>query len=303
MRTTFKVAELATMIYAILVFGSLCVEMAYFSTFGIAISSYLGVSEVLLSFLTKPFMYVPSLVVLVLPVFLPGLRLDSLSKTSFRKRYAAFGWYSFVLIMVNIIAVTAVSTFYLLNYAIYAGMIIAYLGAVLLLILPNSYTSMARDVFNERIFKRSTSKFTSKTQSMLRVKRYKRAKHYLQIVNVFCDNALLYNVILSYSIMIIGLSAINYSRACAYIDKDIDPPTKMEVTVSSGTYVCDNDLYSYIGESVGFVFIYDRTAQKTLVLPRGKILSSSYAVSERNLSVKRYMESHPLLFLSFLSGI
>ena len=302
MRTTFKVAELATMIYAILVFGSLCVEMAYFSTFGIAISSYLGVSEVLLSFLTKPFMYLPSLVVLVLPVFLPGLRLDSLSKTSFRERYAAFGWYSFVLIMVNILAVLAVSKFYQLDAA---AVIIACLAAVLLLILPNSYMSMTRDMarqFTERIFKRSARKsgaennktdlpLTSKTQSIFRGKKYKRAKHYLQIVNLFCGNALLYNVILSYSIMIIGLSAINYSRACAYIDKDIDPPTKMEVTVSSGTYVCDNDLYSYIGESVGFVFIYDRTAQETLVLPRGEILRSSYAVSERNLSVKRYLES------------
>jgi hypothetical protein len=301
MRTTFKVAELATMIYAILVFGSLCVEMAYFSTFGIAISSYLGVSEVLFSFLTKPFMYLPSLVVLVLPVFLPGLRLDSLSKTSFRERYAAFGWYSFVLIMVNIVAVLAVSMFYLLNYA---AAIIVCLAGVLLLILPNSYMSMARDMARrfERIFKRSTRKFgaknnkteqplISKTESMFRVKKYKRAKHYLQLVNVLCGNSLLYNVILSYSIMIIGLSAINYSRACAYIDRDIDPPTKMEVTVSSGTYVCDNDLYSYIGESVGFVFIYDRTAQETLVLPRGEILRSSYAVSERNLSVKRYFES------------
>ena len=308
MRTTFKVAELATIIYAILVFGSLCVEMAYFSTFGIAISSYLGPSEILLSFLTKPLMYLPSLVVLVLPYFIPDLRLNSLSRTSFRQRNRAFAWYSYILITVNVLAILAVSSFYKVDYS--AGGIIACLGLLLLLILPNTYMSDTRNMLREAIrhsvynikkaFKCSTDKsgndttkkpVFSRTVSKIKISRYKYAKHKLQIINMFCENALLYNIILSYTIMIIGLSAINYSRACAYIDKDIDPPTKMEVTTPTVTYICDNEQHSYIGESVGFIFIYDRVAQETLVLPREQILQSSYAVSERNLRVKRHLET------------
>lgn len=308
MRTTFKVAELATIIYAILVFGSLCVEMAYFSTFGISISSYLGPSEILLSFLTKPLMYLPSLLVLVLPYFIPDLRLNSLAKKSFRQRYAAFAWYSYVLITVNVVAVMAVSSFYKVDYS--AGGIIACLGLLLILFLPNSYMSYTRNMFesaNRKSFseilkalKISTDKsqnrstknsIFSRTASKIKIHRYRYAKHKMQIIEQFCNNALLYNIILSYSIMIIGLSAINYSRACAYIDNDIDPATKMEVTTQTETYVCDNIDYLYIGESVGFVFIYDRATQETIVLPREQILQSSYSVSERNLMIKRNLEA------------
>lgn len=310
MRTTFKVAELATIIYAILVFGSLCVEMSYFSTFGISIASYLGPSEILLSFLTKPLMYLPSLVVLALPYFLPSLRLSLLSTSSFRQRYMAFAWYSYILITVNIVAVLAVSSFYKVDYS--AGGIIAGLALLLLLILPNTSMASTRNMLGngirhtfskiKRLFKCSTNRsdtgnyatkkqLFSKTVSKVMISKYRYTKHKVQIINLFCDNALLYNVILSYSIMIIGLSAINYSRACAYIDKDIEPETKMQVTTNTGIYVCDNKQYSYIGESVGFIFIYDRATQETLVLPREQILQSSYSVSERNLKVKRRLET------------
>lgn len=288
MRTTFKVAELATIIYAILVFGSLCVEMAYFSTFGIAISSYLGPSEILLSFLTKPLMYLPSLFVLVLPYFIPGLRLNSSSMTSFWHRYTAFAWYSYLLIAVNVAAVLAVSAFYKVDYS--AGGIIGCLGLLLILFLPNSFALtqryMMRNAFRnawdkiKRVVKRP---ILPKTTSKIKIRKYRLAKHKIQVINQLCYNSMLYNVILSYSIMIIGLSAINYSRACAYIDNDIDPPTKMEVTTQTDTYICDNIQYLYIGESVGFVFIYDKAEQETLVLPREQILQSSYSVSERSL--------------------
>ncbi len=290
MRATFKVAELATIIYAILVFGSLCVEMAYFSTFGISISSYLGPSEILLSFLTKPFMYLPSLFVLVLPYFIPGLRLNSSSMTSFWQRYTAFAWYSYLLITVNVAAVLAVSAFYKVDYS--AGGIIACLGLLLILFLPNSFALTQRYMMRnairhtwDQIKKTFKRPMLPQTASRIRIRRYRYAKHKMQVIGQLCDNAMLYNVILSYSIMVIGLSAINYSRACAYIDNDIDPATKMEVTTQTGTYVCDNIDYLYIGESVGFVFIYDRATQETLVLPREQILQSSYGVSERNLRI------------------
>ena len=61
MKSTIKVAELASFMYAILLFGSFCINAVYYSTFGIDISAYMTLSEILLLFLGQPVLYIPIL--------------------------------------------------------------------------------------------------------------------------------------------------------------------------------------------------------------------------------------------------
>jgi len=61
MKSTIKVAELASFMYATLLFGSFCINSVYYSTFGIDISAYMSMSEILLLFLGQPVLYIPIL--------------------------------------------------------------------------------------------------------------------------------------------------------------------------------------------------------------------------------------------------
>lgn len=61
-RSTIKVAELATIFYAILVLMSLLIDTAYYSQFNIRIVSYMSITEILLSCLENFYLYAPSLI-------------------------------------------------------------------------------------------------------------------------------------------------------------------------------------------------------------------------------------------------
>lgn len=73
MRTTFKVAELATFLYALLCFESYCINAVYYSVFGIDISAYMSISEILLLFLAQPILYVPIIISVIGLIFLSNL--------------------------------------------------------------------------------------------------------------------------------------------------------------------------------------------------------------------------------------
>ncbi len=59
MKTTLKVAELASFLYALLCFGSFCINSVYYSVFGVDITAYMSFTEILLLFLAQPILYVP----------------------------------------------------------------------------------------------------------------------------------------------------------------------------------------------------------------------------------------------------
>lgn len=78
--------------------------MAYFSSFDISIAAYLQISEVLFLFLSKPYMYLPLILMLIsMPLTTLYTYNDSNSKTaSIKERYKAFSSFSFSLIIINL---------------------------------------------------------------------------------------------------------------------------------------------------------------------------------------------------------
>ena len=62
MKSTIKVAELATIFYAVLILMSLLIDTAYYSQFNIRIVSYMSITEILLSCLENFYLYAPSII-------------------------------------------------------------------------------------------------------------------------------------------------------------------------------------------------------------------------------------------------
>lgn len=291
MRTTLKVAEMATILYAILVFGSLCIEMTYYAPFGISISSYLTPSEILLSFLNRPIMYLPSVLMLVLPYYIPGLRFDSSNMKRFRERETGFACYSFLIIAINILSVMLVAGFYKIEQS--AGVFIFIFGLLLFLLLPNILKEVLLvgfihafkkilEVIKFNRFNKLKSVFRN-TVSNIKIRRYRFAKHKVQMIDKLCANSSLYNIVISFVIILLGLCAVNYSRAYAYIDGEALMTTTATIITDDRTIECDNQTYIYVGESSAFIFVYDRSNAHSLVIPRGHVIQSTYSIPSENL--------------------
>lgn len=250
-------------------------------------------------------MYLPSLVVMILPYFFAGLNMDYSSTTSFRRRYASFRWYTYLLIVINVMTVMAIASFYKVLES-GAGAIISILAAVLILVLPTGlndiftrlwlqtksrlkeYVTSHTKIRSPKKSKRDSDSYIFKeTLSDIRTYIYRQAKHKFFIINKLCDNATLYNVVLSFTVIVVGLCAVNYSRACSYIDGELTPMTEMEIITESSVYKCDNIDYLYVGESADFLFVYDKAVQRAIVIPRDNILLSYYSISENMMLFKR----------------
>lgn len=299
MKTTFKVAELATFIYAILVFGSMCIEMAYFSSFDISIAAYLQISEVLFLFLSKPYMYLPLILMLIsVPLTTLYTYNDPNSKTtSIKERYKAFSSFSFSLIIIN--SAIIFTSAYLYD-------VLSSFWALFLLILPllvfvfcNPVGDLIRSVFNEglrpikdsmpafidNIFKAWNKPRTHENTviyKLMTYDAYKKAKDRYLLIQKLCSNSFLYGVLVSYLIVVVGLSRVNLSRAGSYIDNELSPKTLATITTISGeSYVCDNNNYLLISESAGYIFIFDRNNKVSIIIPRNQVLKTSYSLRNK----------------------
>ena len=83
--TTFKFAELATIIYAVLVFMSLLVDSAYYRQFNISIVSYMSASEILLSCIEQIPNYIKPLMTFLI-WFVVSYVLTSVFMTAFNRK-------------------------------------------------------------------------------------------------------------------------------------------------------------------------------------------------------------------------
>jgi len=137
MKTTLKVAELATLIYAILIFGTLCIEMSFFSSFDISVAAYLRVSEILLIFLNKPFMFIPLILLLITVALSPFIRYDYSSYASLKKKYEEFSLFSFIIITINMFTVFCVAYLYQVLYSV--AILFCTISLVFFIILPNPF--------------------------------------------------------------------------------------------------------------------------------------------------------------------
>ena len=257
--------------------------MAYFSSFDISIAAYLQISEVLFLFLSKPYMYLPLILMLIsVPLTTLYTYNDSNSKTtSIKERYKAFSSFSFSLIIIN--SAIIFTSAYLYD-------VLSSFWALFLLILPllvfvfcNPVRDLIRSCFNEglRPIKDSISAFIDNIfkawnkprthentviYKLMTYDAYKKAKDRYLLIQKLCSNSFLYGVLVSYLIVVVGLSLVNLSRAGSYIDNELSPKTLATITTISGeSYVCDNNNYLLISESASYIFIFDRNNKASII--------------------------------------
>lgn len=299
MKTTFKVAELATFIYAILVFGSMCIEMAYFSSFDISIAAYLQFSEILFLFLSKPYMYLPLILMLIsMPLTTLYTYNDSNSKTaSIKERYKAFSSFSYSLIITNsaIIFITAC----LCEVPYSFGALFSLILPLFVFIFRNPVVDYIRSIFNEglrfikglipafidnilKAWNKPKTHESTVAYKLLTYNTYKKSKERYLLTQQLCSNSFIYGVLVSYSIVVVGLSLVNLTRAKAYIDNELSPKTQATITtISDESYVCDNNKYLLISESAGYIFIFDRNDKASIIIPRNQVLKTSYSLRNK----------------------
>lgn len=303
MRATLKVAELATFIYAILVFGSMCIEMAYFTSFDISIAAYLQISEILFMFLSKPLMYIPLIIMIIMMLVMPGYRYNDSKFANIKTRYIEFSNFSLALILLNSAIIFAAAYLYEVFYAV--GVLFSIALIMIIALLPNPLTAatMIGHKDHKQTNAKNSSKRTpkwkmkeypwvsrikSKYKSELRLNKYKVAKERYRLIETMCSNSFIYGVLVSYLIVVVGLSFVNLARAGSYIDNELSPKTVAVITtIGDKEYVCDNEAYFLISESADYIFLFDRTQKESIVIPRNQVLKTSYSLKNKTVMSKR----------------
>lgn len=309
MRTTLKVAELATFIYAILVFGSMCIEMSYFSSFDISIAAYLQISEILFMFLGKPVMYVPLILMIISMLIFPGYRYNYSNDDNIKNRYKEFTLFSFTIILCSSVTIFVAAYVYDVLYTV--SIIFCSILAFVSCILPTPVNDILRGGYialvkmfttNLRTIKERTNKIYNKPVKqeksvVTRLKRdinlnhYKKSKERYALMQTLCSNSFLYGVLVSYFIVVVGLSIVNLARAGSYIDDELSPKTIAKFATSDDEYICDNEEYLLISESANYIFIFDRYQKRSIAIPRDKVLKASYFLNNRIVMSQKTTES------------
>lgn len=282
MKTTIKVAELATIIYAILFFGSLCIQMSYFSLFGISICSYMTYSEVFFLFLNMPMMYFPIIVSCIIIYFgnITHLNIDnencSLSnKKQFIKR---INW---IISLTSYITILFISEYYqvieksaLLSILIF---IIPCWNTIQSHFRPYHYHSTMNmvELYNSVREKLGLQPKHIALESILAHNfRYLKSQG-THIINIY-NNKVLYIIILFYFQYIIGLSVVNCTRADSYIKQEKVPRTQAIITTDDSRINCNNYRYLYVGDSASYIFIYDTLHSHTIVISKNNVKRIDY---------------------------
>lgn len=289
MKGSIKIAELATFFYAILFFGALCITMSYYITFGLNISTYFGVTEILLLFLSTPTLYLPIMVYFM--IYLMNITECTNYKAKIKNKANSFSW--------AIISSCLFSFFVTWSSCIVAGIkfncykeiffgLVGVLGLYLSLFSPSILYYSIISIFMELIiFVNNTLFCISKNKNIF--DKYKYAKKHSQkstisdtkkkirFYNLWFKHKKMYNAIIIYILIIFSSSVFNESLAKAYISGENNPGKNIELYYENN-YIntLDNPDYFLIGESNSYLFIYNRTLCITMVIPRNKVSQINY---------------------------
>lgn len=305
MKTTLKVAELATFIYAILIFGTLCIEMSYFSSFDISIAAYLRLSEILVIFLNKPFMFIPLILLLITVALSPLVRYEYSASSSLKKKYEAFSIFSFIIILVNMFTVFCVAYLYEVLYSV--AFLFSTISIVFFILLPNPFRDKIQEILiasiknynslsleNKKHINKILNKqikheqlWKSKLKSEIKKNNYIQSRRVYSLIDSLCSNSFIYGIVVSYVIIVAGLSIINLARAGSYIENELSINTTANIVTESESYICDNKSYMLISESIDYVYIYDKSEKMSIVIPRSQIIQTKYSLSNKSVISKR----------------
>lgn len=315
MKQTIKIAELATFIYAFLFFGALCINMSYYAVFGINITAYVGLSEILLMFLSSPVLYIPLILIIVYCVLQPIVFLDnshiSAPKISvIRRGFQRMNtWMQFIFFAVLLLM--------LLIFKLRADIVISVFGIFIILsfstiVFDNVIVQACRKLnqptweFLEETMRRFCERVTElfcKSQNNkndhsnkkraldiltlggetndLEWSKISRRKRMIKNYRIFFRYKLLYVTAYMYFLTILGASIIYVSHAFAYISEEKSPNRKVELSFDDA-YINtkENTDYILIGECDNYIFIYNTKLLFTHIIPRDRINSLNIFIDD-----------------------
>lgn len=299
MKTTLKVAELASFIYAFLLFGSYCIQSAYYSFFGIDISAYMKISEILLLFLGQPVLYIPIFFSLFFSSF--GRREWPIQSMSYKRKYAEIAdttdrlviWlailtYFFVHLFyeginVNVLFISLMVSICWLSFL--PSFANAELRALVSLFRKKSYSrrvclkrirslKINKDrLLRKRLLIRSNHASDKKNDETRLIRKFmidvQFSSSYKWIIDSIYSNKIVYCITVMYVFSILTMSMVNALRADSIKSGIITPDKTVDVVFSSDcSFREDTSSLLYLGESNLYVFFYDADEQQSVVVPR-----------------------------------
>lgn len=311
MRTTLKVAELASFLYAFLFFGSFCINALYYLPFGVSITAYMSMSEILLLFLGQPMLYIP--VILSLLLLLIWDDAWPASVKTYKSRYAyiadtddliviGLSFFSVVLLLYWYdISIQMVMSYLMIVIIIWMVFIPSQGNAILHYCIgaigriPSGIKEAVRRIrAHEPIIKKTkrAKKYWKDTGEKNRW-RYRQLMFrssllpfYKRFITMAYGNKTLYLIILTYVISIITMGSLNYMRAEGLKLGELVPEKSVSLVYTGEDGESVTDLL-YIGETNNFVFLYQPATGQTHVIRRDLITEQKI---EKNKEHKSYME-------------
>lgn len=305
MKTTLKVAELASFVYAFLLFGSYCINATYYAAFGIDIAAYMSFSEILLLFLSQPILYVPIVASIFILLF-SGISAErSLSINRVYEYLGIRNDRSMLIIMFSLFVLVKV-WYGIPLLTIFSTVIFVYF--LICLIIPSIYNTFllsfgpfVSSLFaSKRQLSISVRNFFRRVRVCIKRKKFGKTKWRFssvstknpKLVNSFYRDFISYyrfsprevrrlrwmfnNSILFYFVLIYGFSIIVMGIANFQLGKQIQSgsmnPSK-QIIVCSSDNIYSNELESavLIGESAKYIYFYERNSFKALIVPKDRI--------------------------------
>lgn len=124
-------------------------------------------------------------------------------------------------------------------------------------------------------------------KSDIKKNNYIQSKRAYSLINSLCLNSFIYGIVVSYVIIVVGLSIINLARAGSYIENELSTNTTVTIVTNNKSYICDNKSYMLISESLDYMYIYDKSDKMSIVIPRSQIIQTNYSLSNKSVISKR----------------
>ena len=326
MKSTLKVAELASFIYAFLFFGSFCVTASFYSSFGIDITAYMGISEILLLFLGQPILYLPILVSVILLALTP--RAWPQEHKSYKYKYAVIAdmndkiimslvLFSLVLLLMwydlsfHIIMMYLLSTF--LIWIVIPSMGNAYLRSFITFIeaIPTGVTLLWQVITKKKKLNTKktylgknikTKKAIKKTENsgdifirrlILKSKLTKTDKDF---INLVYPNKAVYCIVTAYIFSIITMCSMNLLRADSLKLKELAPEKSIALTYDESVSLSIPNFAKliYLGESNSFIFLYDVDESKAIIVKRDNVYVQSVHLNKNPGFFEKHLGIDPM---------
>lgn len=296
MKTTLKVAELASFIYAFLFFGSFCINAVYYGSFGIDITAYMQTSEILLLFLGQPILYIP--VLLCLLFVLTTIRPWPQEQKSFKAKYALIADANDGIVMtLTFFSLLCIPFWYDVKFAVFGYYFLVVF--VVLSFMPSFMNAFWRNFLNAEwqgfLIIWNSIKYTVKNRkfpkwSIKRRRRWLRKEgekpkrnadltirwYMLEVklpeqekrqINWVYAHRTMYLIIVIYFFSILTMCMVNVYRADGIKAGELSSGKKTELTFSIPQSKNLSHMV-YVGESQQYVFLYQRHEQRAYVINR-----------------------------------